>query len=224
MFCSESNDCINFIIWLMIFSEKINIFYMIPCISINCNLSNKLKIIENSPPIIDYTIVYSLMNIHDNSYITNKMPIFKKEVQTYLGKIGNDQDSLINFCKSLKKNILLELFYIYHRFRLYPSEALLLQKEQSKHPFFKIQKLLEEEYVCKIKLENIYEIIFRNDNVELLKDYLKKRHLFLSPMYRAFLHTKNEKIKPLFHSNNNYYPMKIFSAEIFIMEHLLQSN
>ena len=139
---------------------------------------------------------------------------------------------ITNFIIGLKKDICAELFCLYHRYRLFPREKVYMYNKFSKHSYIKLLKKLHGEYVKTKKYvtpEFIQSFLFDGENkfinrseiiIELLSAIKTRNELFVDA-YKQYLKTVQDKIKPKYKTNYNYFPFKIFSSKLFILEHLL---
>lgn len=156
------------------------------------------------------------------------------------------KDYLINFINGLKKDFAIELVNIYQRLRHFPTERIALFKKHKHHPYVKLLKIIHKKYSQFHKNNpgiplnsSIIEYFFDDDQFpenkkadnyfvlydnisSLILSALRQRSEIFGDVYALYHNTIKKQIKPKYKTNNNYFPFKIFSAHLFIMEHMLQ--
>jgi hypothetical protein len=205
--------------------------------------------IQEINPKPEYNQIYQLFNKYDKEYYDTKMKCFHNEVLKMFSesKIIFDpknirRDSIggfiANFINLLGQDIALELCIIYHRFKHFPMERVKLYQKYPNHPYIILIKLIYNSYFKNKKTvkkyispEEILQIIRNNQNtdshnylISILIEGIRRRSELFVFMYSLFLDTSAKKIKPKYKTKYNYFPFKIFSSRLFIMEHMLLNN
>ena len=187
---------------------------------------NKFKSVQKNKPTTEYSDIYQFYNIYDNIYFDKKMKTFQLEILQMFKDIDviSRIDFIIKFIDCLKKDLALEILFLYNRLRNYAQERLALYKKYPTHPYVIIVKMFNQ-YVKssnnnKATLDMVYNFINDDKNLpQLLFAAIKDRSTIFNFMYNQYLITKNNNIKPKYKSHN-YFPMKVFSATLFMVDHM----
>jgi hypothetical protein len=209
------------------------------------NLKTIFKNISDESPLIDYSNVYKYIKDYDPVYYETKMNTFKNEITQFIHHLDLIKGAelvnfLLDFCDNLKNDFLFEMKCIYHRFRLYPSERIAIYKKYDNHPYIKLTKMIHKDYLSKYKddltfnkmVTNLIEkLIFKtvnnvlyNDNINLIVSGLTNRRELFCPVYECLIDTRKTGIQAKFKNGYDYFPFKIFSIQLFMMEHVLANN
>lgn len=228
-----------------LFSEKylINLLPTIDAFWYGFEKSRRIK------PKEQYSKIYQLFDKHDKEYFDFKMGSFEKEVVQMYEEFGNSfrNDELnpetfaifmTNFIENLKKDLFIELCCLYQRLRLFPNERIILYRKFPNHPYVKIVKMIHRYYLDNGKyisnvlsfkdIDGLFEKYGRSYEMplydqfvsELLGAITQRSDIFVF-MYNTYLDTCRAGIKPNHKTSYDYFPLKVFSAKLFVMEHLL---
>lgn len=199
---------------------------------------------QNKPS--KYITIFRLISENDHEYYGQKLPVFQNQCM----KIFNHADEYImsnnircthlaDFIKNIRKEICLELFHVYHRWRNFPSERLMIRKLFPDHPYIILINHIHNDLIIKNKNRFISPSLIENylfenkkyftvydENIILLLKALKYRNQLLEHAYKAYLNTKSCNELPKYKNyylnmKHSYYPFKVFSPYIFLMDHLL---
>lgn len=208
--------------------------------TIQCFKANIQKI-QFIKPKSFYSEIYKLIMENDKKYFDGKMKQFQKQVITIfknLEKFGPDKKELManvisDFIINLKNDFAKEISIIYHRLRHYPNERLALYKKYPNHPYIKLIKMVHQfykkesfKYITNIEIHTFLEksdinFIIYDEKTSLIMDTIMHRSELFVFMYNQYLNTTAQKIKPKYQIKYNYFPFKVFSPYLFIMEHIL---
>ena len=225
--------------------QLINIFFseqyyknIIPAV---LNFKTNLEMVYTLEPKKEYSQVYQLFDKYDKKYFdiiintfqTDVMSIFnncKLAFDTHSDTNSNNIDIATfigNFINRLKIDLSVELAIVYHRLRCFPYERTTLYKQFPNHPYIKLLKIIHQYFIKTKKNICINEILnMYNNNVftnNILTDAIASRNDLFVFMYELFLDTNIRKIKPKYKFKYTYFPFKIFSPTLFIMEHMLST-
>ena len=155
-----------------------------------------------------------------------------------------------NFINNLKKDICLELSIVYHRLRHFSQERDVIYNKYRNHPYIKLIKMIHQKYLetkSKIDLsinlarvpcchktrtfistDVVEKILFGGSDLIIYTEFtsmlllaIKQRNELFVPMYELYLNSTKNGVKPKYNTKYNYFPFKIFSAKLFVMEHML---
>lgn len=218
------------------------------------DLKNRFDFVHKLEPKKEYCEIYELFNKNDKEYFDSKLKQFQKSVinlfyrlETSFGSnnthhigTGNGDYSLAQryyvscfvseFSNDLKKNLASELDAFYHRLRLFPNERKELYKYYGNHPYVKLIKTVHTNFQKnytkgdRITPERIYDMMGVTISSTILVEALTSRSELFVPVYNLFLKSKENNIQPKFKTNYNYFPFKIFSTNLFVMENMLNNN
>jgi hypothetical protein len=218
------------------FSEENELFLENAKTNFNADFGKVSKI----KPMPDYVSIHGLFMNHDKEYYDNKMQTFNDEVMQFLNEFNEAYktptgivDFVTKFIYGVKKDIMLEICTVYHRFINFPKERILLFKRYPNHPFVKLLKIVHKQYEDggKIYLDaehvgNLFQskendYVIYNEITHLLSESIKTRSQLFVPVYSLYLESQKKHIKPKYKTKYNYFPFKVFSAKLFILEHLM---
>ena len=211
---------------------------------------DKILLMKSINPKPGYGIVHKYFHKNDKIYFENKIKTFQKNVMDILEHIKCISYSdlapfIAKFVSNLKQDICLELSIVYHRFRHFPKEREIIYHKYGNNSYVKILKYIHQKYLEKYKCTGAFidptiisDILFSpsidkttgrksdpyiiyNERTSLLVDALQHRSELFGSEYELFLNSQKNNIKPKYKTKYNYYPFKIFSPNLFIMEHLL---
>lgn len=242
---SKSNDHTRELIDVLVTPEYLKNLY--PTFQI---FKDNFEMIQNITPKQNYKLVYDLSKNNDTDYFNLKIEFFKQEVIDTFKKfkeIYHNPDIfesekisifIANFINALKKDLVTELSIIYHRLRHFPTERIKLYKKYYWHPYVKLIKIIHRNYLNSgnknnrfIGANDIYKILEQkndlfiyNDITITLKEAIKRRSELFVFMYELYLESKAKSIKPKYKTKYNYFPFKIYSSKLFMMEHILSNQ
>lgn len=199
--------------------------------------------IQNQNPLYRYTEIYHLYQEHDNEYFQKKIGIFQQQITNILENVKSISHtdlgtSITEFIINCRRDFCIELSTLYHRYRHYVHEREYIYKKYPDHPYIKILKLLHQKYIEtkeKITSDLIFDILFGNNSnsaryfhtYSIYNEYsnlvisaIQNRSLVFHDAYKKYSESIECNIAPKFLTNYNYYPFKVFSPYLFIMEHL----
>ncbi|AYV85276.1 MAG: hypothetical protein Satyrvirus9_2 [Satyrvirus sp.] len=200
------------------------------------NFKTVFGMVKNLSPIQEYKQIYYYFSINDKEYYSTKIVKFQTELLEIFKKFDacdklDDQKAFITkFVADFKRDFLIELSIIYHRLRHFPHERIHIYREYGRHPVIKLIKMVHEKYGGNyITIDNISKLfncnsgtIFEYDNfTTAFVNAAKYRSSIFVPMYFEFFNSLKKGTKPKYNTKYNYFPFKIFSPNIFIMEHML---
>nr|AEX62891.1 hypothetical protein mv_L686 [Moumouvirus Monve] len=193
------------------------------------NIINLVDLAPNNA----YSQIFTELKISDTNFYNEKFIEFNSNIiNTLNSSYENDKlhQITINLISGFKYDFIKELNNLYHRFRCFPNERLFMYKHMPNHSYTLLIKEIHRYYLKnnnKINIEEIYKMftekINYDENNELL--YLIAQAIFSRSEYMSKYHEiycrtlwSDKKPKYIF---NNYFPFNIFSANLFIMEHIL---
>lgn len=203
------------------------------------DFEEKFRRIKSLNPIIHYSEIYNYFRKFDTEFFNNKMGQFQNEIMEMFkefdhvfGENSNPYKQayfIANFINNLKKDLCIELNLVYYRLRDFPKQRTEIYHKYRKHPYIKLLKIIHQRfldgnkrrYVC---FNEIYQM-FSDDNLvvydkltTITKNAIASRSQLFCFAYQQFLDSKY--IKRKYRAKYDYFPFKIFSSRMFIMEHM----
>lgn len=194
--------------------------------------SRKNSLLLNKPNNL-YSNIFNQIKINDNDFYCKKITIFNNKIIEILAlNCAPNYQSIINFVDNLKNDFITELQQLYRWFRKHPVEKKLVFSTYNDHGYTvllnkmhqKISSLEDEKILNKFWIPQKKIIDMFNENIDVynnigftmdLVSAIKYRSQFANIVYHIFT-LSNKKIE-----KNNFYPFKIFSPYLFILEHIL---
>lgn len=222
-----------------------HILTMTPFLTILNNLETEINRIKNSSPKHTFSKIHALLITDNKDFYLSKILIFQQNVSAIINlyisisnfSINNINKHLCDFIINFRKEFSIELCIIYHYLRVYPQERVRIYGKNANNSYIKLIKLIHRYYIQykksnkkSVEIDDIIDIFTTNvmdkycNITQLIKDAVSQRSYIILQLYESFVNVTNNKIKPKYHTNNNYYPFKIFSPYLFIMEHILDAT
>ncbi|BCS83067.1 hypothetical protein QLL95_gp1056 [Cotonvirus japonicus] len=186
--------------------------------------TNNLIKLSYQKPDKNYTQIFNLIEDIQNDYFEKNIDIFNIHTTFILNRYPKKtQEEFYNFIDNVKNDFITEINSLYHRFRKYPQERHEMYNLFPNSGYTTIIKNIHKYYMnhCKDnhttidcdKIKNMFENSF------------DENHNLISNIFCA-IRTRSFYLKSMIHlmrkSNDLYFPFKIFSPYLFIMEHLMK--
>lgn len=196
------------------------------------NLKNMIKAIQEKTPKENYAWIHHFFQINDNQYYTKKINHFQSKIISIFKDIHEkDHFDLQRFANLFCRDMIHEIYLIYHRWRCYPSERLEMYHKFPEHPYIKLIKMVHQlyldtknhitvDFILSRIQQNKYFVHYDDFIITLIEAASSRSELFVDA-YGAYHSTKQSKIIPKYYCKTDYYPFKIFSVGLFLMEHML---
>uniref|UniRef100_A0A6G6ACB8 Uncharacterized protein n=1 Tax=Borely moumouvirus TaxID=2712067 RepID=A0A6G6ACB8_9VIRU len=220
---SDTNDIIDVLSstrYKFFFDEIIN------------NLQKNIRCLVNLAPNNAYSQIFTELKYSDPVFYNKKFITFTSNIFNILDSSYGDgklNQILVNLISGFKRDFIVELNNLYHRFRCYPNERLFMYKKMPNHPYTLLIKEIHNHYssggkkINTKEIENLFaEKLNSNENHKIL--YLIIQAIFQRSEYMSNYHEiycttlwSDKKPKYVF---NNFFPFNIFSSNLFILEHI----
>ncbi|AGF85412.1 hypothetical protein QJ854_gp370 [Moumouvirus goulette] len=225
---SETNDIINTLSltkYKFFFDKTIN------------NLQNNINNLINLPPNGVYSQIFTELKFSDTKFFNKQFVTFNSNIIKILSSSyqhDNINNVVINLISGFKYDFIIELNNLYHRFRCYPHERLFMFKHMPNHPYTLLIKKIHKYFLKNIKhfdnkinSKEIYKMFMekfdcpRNNNfLYCIIHAVFNRSEYMSKYHEIYCTTLWSDKKPKY-TFNNYFPFNIFSANLFVLEHIL---
>lgn len=192
-------------------------------------------------PKSDYTMIFNSIKDNDIEYYNLKMDGFKTSIMeifaNHCKSSDNDGTFLGAFIDTFKRELAIELSVVYHRLWHYPHERTALTNHYCNHPYIELIKMIEDRFTSKndgifnfVNSQHAYDILTVIPNQSSQEDYdltkliqnaITHRSELFNYAYDLYKKTTSDDIQPKVNTRNVYYPFKIFSPALYVMEHLL---
>lgn len=198
------------------------------------NFRKNFEKIRDIDPMPAYKEIYKCFQKNDSEYFSRKIVEFQEQILEFFSEMNNAfrlrgsalADFMTSFIDKFKKDVVIEIYTLYNRFRNYVSERNVIY--QLDHPYVELLKMMDD---FNIGTESdVSNMIFFNDSfvvydklTSAILSAIKNRHGLLYLVYQEYWSTvtSGPKAKNWATTKHNYYPFKIFSPSLFLMEHLL---
>ena len=201
------------------------------------NLRANIQKIKSTDPKPAYSQFYQKFKDNDSEYFQEKMASFQKEVVDIfqlmegLNQKHEMAKTISNFISNLKKDLSREISTVYHRLRHFPHERLALYRAYPDHPYVKLIKMIHCRYlenkdfisdlnICAFLEKSDINLVVYDEKTQLVVQALATRSELFTFMYEQYLDTLSKKIKPKYNTKYNYFPFKVFSPYLFIIEYI----
>lgn len=186
---------------------------------------------------------------HENKFTEfkdNVVRIFRQSNEAF-SQWSMDKIScfITEFIGTFKMDFVRELCVIYHRMKHFPEERKIIYATYPDHPYIKLLKKIHyysssrsitqvnDSIICDMIQEHIHFATSDNLTAIIIGAITQRSELFVH-MYNLYLESLTDESMVLEHHPNgtdhdqikhkisyNYFPFKVFSSAIFIMDHLL---
>jgi hypothetical protein len=227
------SECIDFIFFILIsgrsFSHIVELIGHWMSQTDYQYFVENIKSIQSIKPKEQYSRIYNLYRNHDRKYFDRKMTNFQENVIRILNNFENlstdpFEISMAKFIDRVKIDLSVELNTVYQRLRYFPQERNLLYRTYPDHPYVKLIKMIHIHYLDDKRIVNInaMEILhfFNKVDANVLIDAVATRSELFEFMYERYLGTVANNVAPKYNTKHNYFPFKVFSPILFLMEHL----
>ena len=183
-----------------------------------------------------YKLIHQLFKNHDNQYYQKKIKIFQAQAICDFNNFDNF-DAVPNslqysiFIEAFNRNLVSEIYFVYHRWRCFPNERLAIYQKYPNHAYVKLIKLIHQHFLKTnnpITIESLFKLIYESSSslsyLSLLLEAIKTRSELFTESYYLYLNTSRTGIKPKYKLKHNYYPFQIFSFHLFLIEHLFDTS
>lgn len=183
----------------------------------------RLDALELTEPKRNYSQIFNEFSHNDKTYHENHMRVFQDKTTDILELHKNNSDICVNvnqgiivfntFENELFDDFILELFYLYRRFHRFPSDRRQIYTKHSSHAYVTILSRIHElrcHCYLTVDLAFIKSVVI--EMIDTVKAAMRTRSELFQDMYELFKKSPNGRF---------YYPFKIFSPTLFVMEHLL---
>jgi hypothetical protein len=216
---TDNNDLLNLDINREIYIKK---FY------------NMLSILKNNKCCATFTSIFDQFRINDKKYYDKQIQNLSDNLYQIFNTNGDIHFD--NFLKNVQKTITDELLMLYYRCILFPHEKKILEMYRDS-PSFVLKKVVSPLLIIIDAIHNKYknsskkrvektdiQSLFDDDElIGCLVEFIDNRSILMNMMYSIFLDTKKNRIvaKKIKGIKCAFFPFKVFSAELFVLEHLL---
>jgi len=179
-----------------------------------------------------FTSIFDQYRTNDNIYYERQIQNLSNNLRKIFSA-SNDICFYI-FLDNVKETIIDELLMIYYRCILFPHEKNILKRHAESRimlkniisPLLIIIDAIHHKYMTKklvLKKSDIQSLFIDDTMMGYLVEIINNRSILMNIMYKIFLDTKCDKIpaKKIKGIKCAFFPFKVFSAELFILEHLL---
>lgn len=237
----NSTSTNNFIIYLLKSCKSFDNYYNViknsfikePLIDICYKIKNLIYL----PPKIEYSKIFNLFKIHDNKYFNDKITVFNKNVIGMLYNFETIYDNQSEYLYpthigslmySVKKDLMIEICLLHRRLNIFLNEKKAFYDKFPNSPYIilfdKFNDTLKNNiHINSKELCELYESDDDNLRIDeisqLLLETVKYRSNVFVFMYKQYLKTKNKNRNN--NKINNYFPFKVFSSNLFILDHIL---
>lgn len=213
--------------FLMYHTEKVSMKFFInrffgmknnPCI----NFLTKLKKLNTVHPNNEYKNIFHLVQTHENAYFNRFMTHFQAEIVQLINSTDTEWKQSQNFGKNLKKDFAYEITNLYHRLLLFPHEKEMLYQRYPHHPYIELLQMIFKTGCY--HYESVYRFLEHSKTRKfqlLLINAIGRRSKIFDFYYNLYLNSNRTKIHLVYPDTFNYFPFRIFSPYLFLMEHII---
>lgn len=193
------------------------------------DFGSKFEIAIAKKPLETYNRIYSLLYKNDSENFNKKMKQFSKKILKLRNNMKIQCETMVLdiFADMIVREFAIEITTVYHRLRCFPQERLALYEKFANHPYITFVKLVHQYYVeNKIYIcpNTIIKMINEQQLFYILLAAISKRSELFQFMYELYSRTIVGKVKPKYKIDDDHYSLKVFSAGLFIMEHIMAQN
>uniref|UniRef100_A0A6C0CAI7 Uncharacterized protein n=1 Tax=viral metagenome TaxID=1070528 RepID=A0A6C0CAI7_9ZZZZ len=188
-----------------------------------------LSILKKNICADNFVHIFNKFCINDNAYYNRQIENLSDNLRQTFN--ATDKTYFYLFMDNVQSTIIDELLMIYHRCILFPHEKEMLEtcniQKKIISSLLTIINAIHEQYKKsnkkRVEKADIQNLLDDNSLMNCLVEIISNRSVLMNIMYDIFLITKSNKIaaKKIKGIKCTFFPLKVFSVELFILEHLL---
>nr|WBF70854.1 hypothetical protein [Megavirus caiporensis] len=204
---------------------------------------NLMESTSNIIPNEIYSQIFTELRLSDTNYHKINFVKFSKNMLNILIESQNNNINkvLIDLISNFRKDFVRELTQLYHRFRCYPHERLIMYKKHPNHGYTFLLKQIHNYYCAygqKINDIIVSDILSeqldpfsssnsthfcdKNDFLRFTINAISNRSEYMTSYHEIYCVTQWSDKKPKYECKP-YFPFKIYSCNIFIIEHMFNN-